>query len=361
MVSHFRGVTLLSFLPLALALPATVACSSTSDFVVGGDDTGTTNDGGSDLGDGADAPAETAVDPCVDEAGKAKFCLTINAESGPGYTSDVAAKMGLDGKGLLRVYLYDKDPSLGTPSAPIPPVATLRYGAIGEKVGIDKLPVKIVDSVAKPGTYWVIGSFADADRAETDGEPRPGDFLSQPLAYDTKGKASWLKLDVAMGKTTKETVKLYPMRRLDLELRLAASVVETIKAGKVQANGDGPVLVMVYDGILGGAGEKVLSGNLLPCVATNPKSGLTPTPVNLSLLTAVTGKHNVFAGLVDFPGDGFPNRGTFLSDTSDAVGSTIPTVDLKSSDWSAAATVRLTSIYDPYLPTDPIVDTVVCK
>lgn len=373
MVLHFRGVTRASFRALSrvLVLPAALSavalplvallgagCSS-SDFVVGGDDSGGGgNDADADSGTLGDTSPDTAVDPCADEPGKAKFCLTVSAEPGPGYAADVAAKLGLDGKGFLKIFLYDKDPSGGTKDAPVPPVATLRYGAIGEKIAIDKLPVKVVDGVAKAGTYWVIGSFADADRPEADSMPRPGDFLSQPVAYDTKGKASWLKLDVAMGKTTKETVKLYPMRRLDLELRLAAPVVESIKAGKVQANGDGPVLVMLYDGVLGGAGEKVHFGELIPCVATNPKSGLTPTPVYTSVVTPITGTHNVFAGLVDFPGDGFPNRGTFLPELS---GTAVPNVDIKPSEWVASATVRFTAIYDAYGPSDPVVDSLVCK
>lgn len=366
MVLHTRGVTFASFFTRALTLSAltfsglglALGCSASSDFVVGGEDTGGTgSDADTDSGSPGDATPD-APDPCADEAGKAKFCLTVTAETGPGYAGDVAAKMGLDGKGLLRVYLYDKDPATATKEAPILPVATLRYGAIGEKIGIEKLPVKIVDSVAKAGTYWVIGSFADADRPEADGTARAGDFLSQPTSYDTKGKPSWLKLEVTAGKTTKETLKLYPMRRLDLELRIAAPVVDAIKAGKVQANGDGPVLVMVYDGVLGGAGEKVHFGDLIPCVATNPKVGLTPSPVYTSVLTPVTGAHNVFAGLVDFPGDGFPNRGTFLPDLS---GATVPTVDIKSSEWAASTTVRFTTIYDGYAPADPVVDTLVCK
>ncbi len=331
------------------------ACSSGSDFQVASD-TGSTDDAATTdslvTGD-----ADAGVDPCADEPGKAKFCVTVNAEVGPAYTS-AATSLGLDGKGLLKVYLYDKDPSTGTKEAPIPPVATLRYGAIGEKLAIDKLPVTLVDSVAKSGTYWVIGSFADAERPETDGANRVGDFVSVPLAYDKKtAKATWAKLDMVVGKTTRQNLKLYPLRRVDLELRVGKEISDMLATGKYLANGDGPLLVMLYDGVLGGAGEAVQFGDVIPCVTTKPKE-LAPKPVPVSFLTAVTGSHNVLTGLVDFPGDGFPNRGTFLCDYA---GTTIPKIDIKGSEWVASATVRLITIYDAYEAADPVIDTLVCK
>ncbi len=339
---------------LSLALLVTAAasaCSSGSDFQVASDTGGADDAATSDsLGTG---DADGAVDPCADEPGKAKFCVTVTAEVGPGYSSTTASTLGLDGKGLLKVFLYDKDPSAGTATAPVVPVATLRYGAIGEKIAIDKLPVTLVDTVAKAGTYWVIGTFGDADRPESDSVAHPGDFVSVPETFDSKLKAVWSKLDVAKDKTTRHSLKLYPMRRLDLELRVASELGAAIRDGKYLANGDGPVLVILYDGTLGGASQVIRWSDVTPCVPTRPKEVLA-TATTVSIVTPVVGAHSVFAGLLDFPGDTFPPRGMFLPDPTPIK------VDIKGADWTASAVVRFTNVADPYLPGDPVVDALSC-
>lgn len=332
------------------------ACSSGSDFQVASD-TGATDDAATtDSLVTGDVDADTATDPCANEPGKAKFCVTVTAEAGPGYAAGAASTLGIDGKGLLKVYLYDKDPGTNSATTPVVPVATLRYGAIGEKIAIDKLPVTLVDTVAKPGTYWAIGVFGDADRPESDTQARAGDFVSVPTAFDGKAKALWPKLELSAGKTTRQELKLYPMRRLDLEVRVATDVSNAIRDGKFLANGDGPVVVLLYDGVFGEVSQVLRWAEVLPCAATYPKDPLAK-PVKVSVVTPIVGPHNLFVGLVDYAGADFPARGTFVCDG----GASPPKVDLKPTDWIATAPARLTSILDPYYPTDPVVDTLTCK
>ncbi len=348
----------LRYLALAISSCTIVGCSSGDAFQVA-DDTGSAatdsaTDSASDAGDGAvdAAPA----DPCADEAGKTKICLQIVTEGArPAYGTSAATSLAIDGKGQLQVFVFDKDPAVSTSDTPVLPVRVLRPTT--DKIGLDKLPLTLTDVLPGPGSFWFIAAFADADRGPGDTASRAGDFVSAPLGFDKKGRATWQKLDVVTGKTGRDTLKIRALRRLDLTITAAETVVALAKSGTYVINGDGPAIVYIYDGLLG-KDETVLAADFTACLELKPKA-FPPPMVLAPMLTTVVGSHNIFVGQPDWQGcTDFPCRGTLMSATE----APLPTVDIKGDQWISTGNVRIVQAWDPYLTTDaPKTDTVRCK
>jgi hypothetical protein len=359
MVLHARAFLLACVTPV-------LACSS-SDFAVGAlnadaqsDDTATV--------DGLPVD-DTSTDPCRDEPGVAKFCVDIELaqkEHPPYDGSSGSSALGIDGKGVVYVALFDKDPSgtIADRAVQVAPKAVLRYPPaerVGETADIDTdLPRTMVGS-APPGEYWVITAFQDSE-APRDGRPvLPGDFVVVPGAT-SDGKTLYPKMTLVEGKAVSITQKLRPLRRVDVNLGVAPGLAAEAKAN-ASIKGSGPVLFALYDGEWG-AKPTVLSAEFVPCQDFTLQGAVVPRK-RLSFTTTVDGSHNLIAALFDYgptseAGNEFPYRGTLITETNSnaPVPGSVPKLAISTTSWTSDASfVDLVGVHLPYTvspPNDPL-------
>ena len=339
-------------LPLGILVAASIAflaCSS-SDFKVnqptndGGDETAT---GDTAAGDG-DSLGETAPGACDDEAGVAKFCVTVQLDSArPKYdAASGAGPLNIDGKGHVFVFLYEKDPGSLKSGDPLKPKTILQYPPpekVGAEVDVADLPITI-SGTAPARDYWIIAAFEDNvkdKRGDREQNLLAGDFILVPTLLPDGKTVTWPKVTLTDGKAVKLPLTLKANRRVDVTLGSAAEMKLTYK--DYQVNGDGPVVFGLYDGPI----EKAvfLDFELTRCINASPLGFAPPTNLT-SFNTTVDGSHKLLIALIDYEfGDPFPNRGTLLAPT-DAVNA--PTVDISSSSWISSTKAKFTQVIDPY-------------
>jgi len=362
---------------LLLLGSAAVACSS-GDFTVsaaadsGSDQDSTATDAAEDSS-ATDTAIDTAIDPCAPEPGVAKFCVDVRLDHAehPGYDAGSgAAALGIDGKGVVYVSLFDKDPAVDVAAggtAP-KPVAVLQYPPVdhvGAEATIDTdltvSPITL-SGRATPGTYWVITQFTDSKATRTTGEGGvlAGDFVIVPSVDPTTRKALYPKVTLTAGATGRVEQRLFPYRRIDVTLGVAAELASAAMANP-NIHGDGPVLFAIYEGDISAKPPNILSVGSWPCAKMNP-AHTPPSTVGASFGTTVDGMHKLFAILFDYKVD-IAGRANLLVQTSDGIaGRPIPKVNISTTSWVSSAKADFIVDYDAYDPSapPPMPDTLVC-
>jgi hypothetical protein len=352
---------------------AAIGCSS-ADFAVSGDDGGGTGNDSSATDDtggtGTEGGADTVVDPCAPEMGIAKFCVDVSLEhkDHPGYdATSGAGPLGIDGKGIVYVALYDKDPAADLMGGPAPtPKAVLQYPPaehVTDEADIDKsLPLTLTGR-APAGTYWVITQFADSKAKRGVGEAGvlPGDFVIVPSVDATTRRTEYPKLTLTDGTTGRSEQKLRPYRRVDVDLGAGPDVASQAMTNPT-IHGDGPVLFAIYDGDFNAKpSPNILSVSLWPCAALKPSNN-PPIRASASFGTTVDGEHNLFAVLFDYKTDiKATTQGNIYTQTVSGMLAPIPKVNISSTSWVSSTKTDVTAIYYPYDASAAVSDTLTCK
>jgi hypothetical protein len=358
-------------LSLLFGLCAT-ACSS-ADFAVSGEDSGGTGSDSIATDDTGSSSTESGVDayvdPCAPEPGIAKFCVDVKLEHSdhPGYdATSGAASLGIDGKGIVYVSLFDKDPASDPMGGAAPvPKAVLQYPPaehVDERADIDKsLPLTLAGRAA-PGTYWVITQFADSEAKRGMGEAAvlPGDFVIVPNVNTTTRKTEYPKLTLTTGETGRVEQKLRPYRRVDVDMGVTGEF-----AGKAMTNtsihGDGPVLFAIYDGDFNAKTPTILSLATFPCVAIHPAK-IPPDRTPATFGTTVDGEHNLFAMLFDYTIDTKPTTyGNIYTQTMSGGVTPIPKVNISATSWVSSAKADFATEYFAYDAATAPTDSLTCK
>lgn len=315
----------------------------------GGGDGGDSAISGGDVLDDT-PPAETPVDPCAPVAGVAKFCVKIaGAAAHPGYDSTSNAdKLGVDGRGVVKVYLFSSDPGLKTPG--LLPAATITYPSSGE-ISIDKDVPLTIDDAAPEGTYWFFVTFQDSTAPRGSGAEvaSPGDFILVPTVEGEKEVFPQVTLTKGTTQST-DIPLLRPVRRVDADV-VVGTKLHLDASANPNIHGDGPMQFLLYDGDLSGGFKTANFVDIAyskDCINVNPK--VAPT-VPVSFGVAVDGSHKLFAALFDYaiPSSAdYPGKGTMYTA---AVGTEVPFINIGTTTWTTPVLVKLVAD-DAYGPTD---------
>ncbi|MGZ3455605.1 MAG: hypothetical protein ACXWUG_09660 [Polyangiales bacterium] len=359
-------------LALSLLLGFSAMACSSGDFAVSGagvDDGGTGDSlATDDSGSSSDVATDTFVDPCAPEMGISKFCVDVKLErpDHPSYdAASGATPLGIDGKGIVYVSLFDKDPAADLMGAAPPvPKAVLQYPPadhVGEEADIDKdLPITLTGR-APAGTYWVITQFADnktITRMSGESGVLPGDFVIVPNVNATTRKAEYPKLTLADGTTGRAEQKLRPFRRVNVDMGVTADLSSQAMTNPT-IHGDGPVLFAIYDGDINAKPANVLSVSTWPCMAVNPGK-LPPTRALASFGTTVDGEHNLLAVLFDYKVDLMGMANLYVQTTAGGV-IPIPKVNISATSWVSSTKADFAAVYFPYDATTSVSDKNTCK
>lgn len=345
-------------LALSLLFGLCVSACSSADFAVGPEDGATSGDDSiatDDTGSTSEAAVDAYVDPCAPEPGSAKFCIDVKLEHSehPGYdAASGSPSLGIDGKGIVYVSLFDKDPALDAMGGPAPvPKAVLQFPPadhVGDEADIDKdLPLTMTGRAAA-GTYWVITQFADSKATRGMGEAGvlPGDFVIVPNVNTSTRKAEYPKLTLTNGTTGRSEQKLRPYRRVDVDVGITAELA-TKAMTDPSIHGDGPALFAVYDGDFNIKTPTILSVATFPCLAIHPAT-IPPLRTNARFGTTVDGEHNLFAMIFDYTIDTKSGtKGNIYTQTVSSMGP-IPKVNISATSWVSTATANFASVYFPY-------------
>lgn len=350
---------------LLLSLVGTALACSSSNFDVS---TGSSEDAGDDgqqtsETSGGDGDVDGAVDPCAADPSSAKFCVDVALESKshPGYGGAAASSLGIDGKGIVYVALFDTDPAAATGTTSPTPKAVLQYPPpekIGAEADVDKdLPLTLAGS-APPGKYWAIGYFADSKATRGSGSDAilPGDYVIVPPLDAMTKKVKWPTMTLSTGATARldKPMKLRPVRRVDVALTETDSLRAQASANEM-IHGDGPVMFALWDGSDLGGSATVVDAQYVKCVATKPKE--TNPPINVSFGTTVVDTHNITAILFDYNFD-LKSGSNLLSPTKTGAAPAVATVSLGADQWTANTTVYLDKVIIPAPPATP--DPLIC-
>ncbi len=309
-----------------------VGCSSSSFTIAPGSDSGVGTDSAVE-----DVGGDTAVDPCQAVADRATFCVQV-AKVGAHPTYDLASgagSLGLDGKGVLRVFLFSSDPSVSPTPAP---AATITYPKSGT-LDIDAdLPVTIADSLPE-GNYWFQVAFEDnPTRAKTSPEPiLGGDFTTVPSVDPETRKSVYPSKTLVKGKAEVVPVTIQPLRLVSTSMQVTKELHDLAKLN-ANIHGDGPTIFVLYDGVI--TDKKFISAayGSPDCVWINPVEA---PSVTVNFTTVVTGSHKMLGVLFDyetaFAAADFPGRGSIVTSTGEAGTRPAPTVTISDSSWTASA------------------------
>jgi hypothetical protein len=348
---------------LGLSTAFLAACSSASFDMPAAPVTDSGN--GSDAADVPlvpdEAGADAALAPCPTSPDEATFCVGVSLPtSRPGYgPSSGATSLGLDGAGVVFVYLFDKDPGASTTGGTAP-IATLQYPPatkIGSEVHVDKdFPVRVSGS-APPGTYWISASFQDSKTARDAGLSAllPGDYVLAPTTLDKK--AIYPKVTLEKGKAGTLEVLLKPRRRVDVNLS-SAGLLPYTASGNPTIHGDGPVLFALYDGdLLAGTG-KFVDVSYVPCATLPLKSGVPATTVSFGV--TLDAQHEIFAELFDYEVPTTPDGSAQGTISTPLSGADVAVVTPVETSWIATADLKFTDIWSAYPATSDKPDPLHC-
>lgn len=335
-MSLVRSIGLASFVVF-------VGCSSGSFSIAPGGDTGVATDAAVD-----DVGGDTAVDPCQAVADRATFCVQVSkVGTHPTYdAASGAAPLGLDGKGVLRVFLYSSDPSATPAPAPATSITYPKSGTID--VDAD-LPVTIADSLPE-GNYWFQVVFEDnATRAKTNPEPiLAGDYITVPSVDPDTKKAVYPSKTLVKGGVVTIPVTLQPLRQVSTSMQVTKDVHDQAKLNPF-IHGDGPTLFVLYDGLVTDKKFIGVAAGSPDCVWLDP--GGTAGSVTVNFPTVVTGSHKILGVLFDyettFAAADFPGRGSLVTSTGEAGTRAAPTVTISETSWSASAVTDMAFVNRP--------------
>ncbi len=338
-----------------LALPLLSLGCPSSEFNVAEADAAQNSDASTD-GVASDGPGgDSAPGPCDPEADKAKFCIEVKlakSEHPPYTTPSGAVALGLDGIGRVYIALWDVDIAALPPGTPTPtPKQVIPFPSESGTLNVDsELPVTIAGS-APPGTYTVVGVFADNLTAtRPQGAALAGDFVVLPTV--SEGKLVLPKLTLAAGAVAKVTLPLYPNRRVTVKLGLSDGVVADAKLSPTTVHGDGPTMLALFDGDVDP--KSFLGFDVSPCVNSKIQSATLPPTMTLNYTTTVEGEHNAFVALFDYGSSPFPGKGSLTSANT----SPYPRIAINKDLWSASAVIDLVQIaggaYTAPGPADPL-------
>jgi hypothetical protein len=344
-------------LVLALSIAAASACSS-ADLVVADP-----QDGGGTGTDTAGPGSDTAVDPCAVVDGVAKFCLTVDrVATHPSYDRSTGAEgLGIDGKGIFKIYLFKEDPGPAIATGKvIDPIGILDYPGGDAEVSIDSMPITIAGA-SLPQRSWFIVVFQDSKAARTASGTGTlaGDFVLLPKVGEDK-VTHYPDVTLVNGTTQTVHVELKPLRTVSAAMSPSAELVTRQKANPT-IHGDGPLAFLMFDGDLASATPSILDVSFIDCVDFFKA---TTFPLNVSFTTTTEGSHNLLAVLFDYdypPPKDFPGKGNIFSPTADA-GPTAPRlakVNVSAGTWTASTEVTLAFV-DAYTTERPI-DPHVCR
>jgi len=354
-------------LHFALAIPFLVACSSANFDLPPSPEADSGN--GTDTASAdtqtpppVDVGVDTAIGPCPTSPSEATFCVGVSLPvNRPGYgAGSGAVDLGIDGSGVVFVYLYDKDPGADT-TGRTTPIAILQYPPetkIGSEANVDKdFPVRVTGS-APAGTYWVAASFQDSKAPRDAGLAAllPGDFQLVPVALDKK--AIYPKVTLEKGKAGTLDVLLRPRRRIDAKLSSAGLLPYTASTNPT-IHGDGPVLFALYDGdLLAGTG-KFVDFAYVPCGVLPLKPGAPPSMVSFG--AAIDAQHKLFGEIFDYEVPSTPDGTAPGTIAAPLTGTDVAIVTPVEKSWIATTDVKFTDVWSAYASTSDKTDTLHCK
>jgi len=289
--------------------------------------------------DAAPPEEDGAIDPCAPKTGVATACLTFESKQAhPAYdVSTGADALGIDGSGVITLYIFDEDPA----DPQVPYASRLVLPLDGAELKIDAFPVTIpVPTTA--GRHWLIAQFEDNKKTTRTGDNSylAGDFITVPTRATT-GKLVYPMFDAVIDQTVRATLPLQPLRRVNVDLRADATLRTTYSTFAV--NGDGPVAYVLFDGAFNDT-TPFLEFLSVACVSAMPLSTMPPL-LKSGFTTVVTGTHNIVASLEDYDSvTRFPTRGSLLS-PSDAM---IPSITISPTAWTASASLKFVKVLNPY-------------
>ncbi|MBI2390703.1 MAG: hypothetical protein HYV09_14025 [Deltaproteobacteria bacterium] len=223
----------------------------------------------SQVADEADAaPPTPKCNPGKD--GKANVCVRVlRGAEGPSITADAKTLFGLDGRGAVLVGLSAVKPGRELAFVAQTWLPTESSGA--GKLAATELP-KVAELAVPPGTYWAFAVFRDQEPFMRPGVA-VGDYVPRFVELPQVTVTAGMGVDLDM--------RLYPVRAVDVELRL-----NTTAAG----SGAGPARLWLV-----AEGKKIVGEGGAPCVEL--AGGHTEL---VRVFTNYTGELDVAAALFDF-------------------------------------------------------------
>jgi len=216
--------------------------------------------------------ADAAVPDCTSgKGGKGNVCVRVlRAADGPSISADSKALWGLDGHGAILIGLASVKPSAREVAFVAQTWFPTESSGAG-KLAATELP-KIAELPVVPGTYWAFAMFRDQEPFMRPGMAI-GDYVPRlvelPQVVVTEG--SGINVDV----------KLYPVRAVDVEVRVSATA---------PGNAVGPARLWMVDDT-----KKIVGEGGAPCLDLS--GGRTEV---VRLFTTYTGTFDAAGALFDF-------------------------------------------------------------
>lgn len=240
--------------------------------------------------------AGDAADTCEVLPGQqgGTFCIRIEADAKhPAYDANAEHAYQIDGKGRLKVYLFDQNPG----DTDAVPKATIEYPReVGVEMDVKQFPVT-VKGIAKAGPYWIVAVFEDKVAA------RPqilayqvGDYVTTP-SFDARLAAIFPQVILREGEAQTQTLHLRTVRRIDLTFQAAYLPTERSNPQFPWIWGNGPALALLHDG----TADKgtFLDVAIISCADLNAKDA-NSAPFRTSAMTTIDGAHKLIALLYDY-------------------------------------------------------------
>lgn len=218
------------------------------------------------------APDAELPPKCADgKDGKGNVCVRVlRAADGPSITADSKALFGLDGHGAVLIGLASVKPSAREVAFVAQTWFPTESSGAG-KLAASELP-KIAELPVPPGTYWAFAMFRDQEPFMRPGMTI-GDYVPRLVELP--------QVTVTEGAGVSVDVKLYPVRAVDIEAKVAVTPL---------GSATGPARFWLVDdkkNILGEGGASCLDLSL----------GKTEV---VRLFTTYTGAMDVAGALFDF-------------------------------------------------------------
>jgi hypothetical protein len=337
----------------ALSFTSFVAGCTSAEF-----NTAPTGPGGDSSTPGEDADGatggDTAVDPCAPVTGIAKFCINVaKVGAHPDYTDGSGAlTLGLDGRGKLRVYLYNEDPGDPARKTAPKPIVSIRYPSGDGTLLVDtELPVAIADG-APEGHYWFTVVFednVDLPRPDTYAAV-PGDYIVVPPVVDNR--LVFPEVTLKKDETQAIPVSLKPLRQVAATVQASKTLVSLAKTTRPEIHGDGPLAFLVYKGNIGSPDATFFDLAYARCIDLGVKGLAETVPVSFGTILD-EGKYNVLGVLFDYDypppttagiKSEFPGKGSIVSPYIDGPLGSVVVMDIKAAQWLSTINVDMVDV-----------------
>ncbi len=261
------------------------------------------------------AAADAGVPGCTaGKDGKGNVCVRVlRAADGPSISADSKALFGLDGHGAVLIGLASVKPSAREVAFVAQTWFPTESSGAG-KLAATELP-KIAELPVAPGTYWAFAMFRDQEPFVRPGMAI-GDYVPRLVELP--------QVTVTEGSGVQVDVKLYPVRAVDVEVR-----VTTVAAG----NSVGPARFWMVD-----ESKKIIGEGGAPCLDLS--SGRSEV---VRLFTTYTGTFETAGALFDFSHAGDDGSGAVptLPPGTVYAGPSGNSLKITEGDWLAPARKRL--------------------